>query len=91
MEDNSAGPAIEGDSGCVDLLGQFLRDGCSERADDSLFGVLRIEMQVVELVYLLVPLVPELLDPFLLAFLIRIAEGPLRKLLRCVTLSHAIN
>ena len=48
-------------------------------------------MQVVELVYLLIPLVPELLDPFLLAFLIRIAEGPLRKLLRRVTLSHAIN
>lgn len=48
-------------------------------------------MKVIELVYFLIPLVPELLRPLLLALLIRIAVGSLRKLLSSVTSSHAIN
>lgn len=56
-------------------------------------------MQVIELFYFrlilielfyfkLIPLVPELLGPLLLAFLIRIAVGSLRKLLSSITSSH---
>lgn len=47
-------------------------------------------MQVIELVYFLIPLVPELLNSLLLAFLVRIAEGSLRKLLSSVAASHTL-
>lgn len=48
-------------------------------------------MQVIELVLLLMPFVPELFVPSFLAYLIRIVEGTLRKLLSSVTFFHTIN
>ena len=51
-------------------------------------------MQVIELVYLLIPLVPQLLTSLFFAKLVRIAEGFLRKLLGSITsshITHAIN
>lgn len=91
LEDSYACPAIERDSLWLNRwqLLKFFRYHAGKRVDNLLLDILRIEMQVIKLVYFrLIPLVPELLGPLLLAFLIRIAVRSLRKLLSSVTSSH---